>query len=235
VADSLKLLSGGAANGLVDALAPQFTADTGLTIDGTFGAVGAMRAKLVAGAPADLLILTAALIGDLAREGHAVADTAANLGAVPTCVAVRDGASVPSVGDAAGLRAALLAADAIYFPDPKLATAGIHFAKVLDALGIAGEVAGRLRTFPNGQTAMRELARAPEARPIGCTQVTEILNTPGVASAGPLPGEFALAAVYTVAVAAKAERPEPARHLARLLVGPASAALRQRLGFVPAG
>ena len=52
-------------------------------------------------------------------------------------IAVRAGDPAPPVGDAAELRAALLAADAIYFPDPKLATAGIHFAKVLDGWGSA--------------------------------------------------------------------------------------------------
>ena len=83
----------------------------------------------------------------------------------------------PPVGDAAGLRAALLAADAIYFPDPKQATAGIHFAGVLERLGIAADVASRLKTFPNGATAMRELAAATTDRPIGCTQVTEIIST----------------------------------------------------------
>ena len=55
--------------------------------------------------------------------------SAADIGTVLTAVAVRSGDPVPDVGNAAGLRAALLAADAIYFPDPKLATAGIHFAR----------------------------------------------------------------------------------------------------------
>ena len=52
----LAILSGGAAQGLVAALAAQFKAETGCEIDGTFGAVGAMRDKLLsgtAGRPAD--------------------------------------------------------------------------------------------------------------------------------------------------------------------------------------
>ena len=49
-------------------------------------------------------------------------------------------------------------------------------------------------------TAMRELAAAKGARPIGCTQVTEILNTPGVTLVGPLPEGCALATIYTGAV-----------------------------------
>ena len=86
----------------------------------------------------------------------------------------------------------MLAADVIYFPDPKQATAGIHFAKVLERLGIAHDVAARLQPHPNGATAMRELSQSRDARPIVCTQVTEILATPGVTLVGPLPKGFEL-------------------------------------------
>ena len=138
----------------------------------------------------------------------------------------------PPVGDADSLRAALLAADAIYFPDPKLATAGIHFAKVLDRLGIREAVADRLRPYPNGATAMREMAAA-QGRPIGCTQVTEILNTPGVTLVAPLPREFELATIYTAAVATRAASPDAARRLVALLSGASTRALRERAGFEP--
>jgi molybdate transport system substrate-binding protein len=231
----LKLLSGGAAQGLVQALAPQFKTEVGGEIDGTFGAVGAMRDKLVGGAPADVVILTATLIETLVRDWHVVAGTAIALGAVPTSVAVRTGDPVPPIGDGAALRAALREADGVYFPDPKLATAGIHFAKVLDALGLSEELAPRLHPFPNGATAMRALAASAERRPIGCTQATEILNTAGITLVGPLPPEHALAAVYTVGVCTKAAQPEPARAFARLLTHADHADLRRRLGFATAG
>jgi molybdate transport system substrate-binding protein len=219
----LTILSGGAANGLVSALSAQFKADTGADVDGTFGAVGAMRDRLVGGASADMLILTSALIAELTKAGHVVAGSAADLGTITTGVAVR--------GDSDALRAALRAADGIYFPDPKLATAGIHFAKVLERLGIANEVAPRLRTFPNGQTAMAALAAVEGGRPIGCTQITEILNTKGVTLVGDLPAEFALATVYTVGICAKAQSPELARRFAALLTGQGSRDLRRKLGF----
>jgi molybdate transport system substrate-binding protein len=227
----LTILSGGAANGLVSALSAQFKADTGADVDGTFGAVGAMRDRLVGGASADMLILTSALIAELTKAGHVVAGSAADLGTITTGVAVRSGDPAPAIGDADALRAALRAADGIYFPDPKLATAGIHFAKVLERLGIANEVAPRLRTFPNGQTAMAALAAVEGGRPIGCTQITEILNTKGVTLVGDLPAEFALATVYTVGICAKAQSPELARRFAALLTGQGSRDLRRKLGF----
>jgi len=227
----LTILSGGAAQGLVAALAPQFKAETGGEIDGTFGAVGAMRDRLLAGTPADMLILTSALIAELMGSGHVVAGSAAAVGAVATAVAVRRGDPAPAVGDADALRAALRASDGIYFPDPRLATAGIHFAKVLERLGIAAEVAARLRPHPNGAAAMAALAAVSGGRPIGCTQVTEILNTPGVALVADLPGDFALATVYTLGICAKAQAADLARQFSKLLTGDASRDLRAKLGF----
>jgi molybdate transport system substrate-binding protein len=229
----LALLSGGAAQGLVTALAARFKAETGCDIGGTFGAVGAMRDRLLAGAPADLLILNQALIAELTRPGHVLLGSAVDLGVVRTGVAVRTGDPRPSIGDATALRSALLAANAIYFPDPKLATAGIHFAKVLDALGIGSEAATRLRPSPNGAAAMQALARASDARAIGCTQVTEILNTSGVDLVGPLPKEFELATVYTAGVCTRAVLPDQAKRLATLLGGDAARAVREQAGFEP--
>jgi molybdate transport system substrate-binding protein len=228
---NLHILSGGAAQSVVNGLAGEFRAASGYGLDCSFSAVGAMKAKLLAGAPADLVILTQALIAELATGGQVLPDSCADLGRVRTGVAVRAADSVPDIASAAALRSALLAAEGIYFPDPQKATAGIHFAGVLDRLGVRGEVEPRLKTYPNGATAMRELALGQGARLIGCTQVTEIKNTPGVVLAGLLPREFELATVYSVGVCAAAASPEAARRFIRLLAGEASRELRLKAGF----
>ena len=145
---SLNILSGGAAQGLVGSLSSTFKAQTGLDIAGEFGAVGAMAEKLRGGTAADMVILTSALVAKLAEEKLVVAGSMADVGLVETALAVRTGDPQVTVSDAAGLRDALLAADAIFVPDTKASTAGIHVAKVLDRLGIADEVAARLRIFP---------------------------------------------------------------------------------------
>ena len=62
MAKTLRILSGGAAQGLVGRLQPAFEKEHGCRIEGSFGAVGAMKDKLLGGAPCDLLILTQALI-----------------------------------------------------------------------------------------------------------------------------------------------------------------------------
>src|SRR5688572_19613337 len=105
----LRILSGGAAHGLVAALAPAFRTGTGYGIEGEYGAVGAMADKLRQGTPADILILTAKLIGTLAQEGHVAEATRADVGTVETAVAVRSGDHPPGVATGGALRAALLA------------------------------------------------------------------------------------------------------------------------------
>jgi molybdate transport system substrate-binding protein len=227
----LHLLSGGAAFGLVSKLEGRFAADTGCTLAGTYNAVGAMRDQLLAGAPCDVVILTAALIAQLEASGHVVAGSARALGTVKTGVAVKAGEVAPPVRTVGELRAALLNARGIYFPDPVKATAGIHFMNVLKQLGIDTEVAGRLRPFPNGASAMAAMARDSEPGLIGCTQVTEILYTPGVQLVAPLPKEFELATVYTAAVSSGADSPQAASALIDLLVSAEAAPARLSGGF----
>jgi molybdate transport system substrate-binding protein len=230
-ARTLQLLSGGAAQGIVGALEEDFHLATGAIVRGTFGAVGAMRDRLASGEPCDAMILTAPLVATLEAAGQVLPGTAAPLGRVRTGMAVRAGEPLPAIADAEALRATLLAAKGIYFPDPELATAGVHFMKVLRELGIHGAVATRLHPFPNGATAMRELANSTGMGLVGCTQVTEIKYTPGVIMAGLLPAGFELSTVYTVAVCSAAREPDLARRFAEMLSGPATRALREAAGF----
>ena len=229
---SLNILSGGAAHGLVASLAPKFKTLTGLDIEGEFGAVGAMADKLRAGTPADIVVLTAAIIAKLAAENLVVGTSIANIGLVETAMAVRAGDPKVSVGDAAALRAAFLAADAIFVPDTKISTAGIHVAKVLQQLGIADDVAARLKICPNGATAMRHLAASDAARPVGCTQSTEIISTTGVMLSGSLPQGCELSTMYTAAVATRAANARQAQSLIGLLIGADQRELRERAGFL---
>ena len=228
---TLHLLCAGAAQGLVKALQANFEGTSGAALQCRFGAVGAMKEALLAGEPCDLMVLTEAMVKALAAEGLLHADTAVALGRVRTGVAVRAGQPRPDVSTPEALRAALLAADAIYFPDPVRATAGIHFAKVMHELGIHDTLLPRFRTYPNGATAMRELAQTTVPRMIGCTQVTEINDTEGVDLVDALPDRFELATVYTAAISAHAAQPGLAAQFIAQLCGPASRDLRGQGGF----
>jgi molybdate transport system substrate-binding protein len=78
---------------------------------------------------------------------------------------------------------------------------------------------------------MRALAAANVRGAIGCTQITEIRYTSGIALVGPLPAEFELATVYSVAVSAAARDPALARQFAAMLAGPDNRSLRESAGF----
>jgi len=132
------------------------------------------------------------------------------------------------------LSGAFLAADAIFVPDTKASTAGIHVAKVLQRLGIADDVAARLQIFPNGATAMHHLAETDAVRPIGCTQSTEIISTRGVVLSGSLPQGYELSTMYTAAVTARAAAAQQAQSLIDLLIAPDQDKLRERAGFLNA-
>jgi molybdate transport system substrate-binding protein len=232
--NSLRILSGGAAQGLVTQLAPAFKSSSGFYVTGEFGAVGGMADKLRHGDPADIVILTTALIAQLADEKLVVPASITDIGLVETSLAVRHRDPKLSVRNADDLCRALVTADAIYVPDTRASTAGIHVAKVLDRLGIADEVAARLKIHPNGATAMRELAASGAERPVGCTQSTEIVSTEGVELSGPLPPAYELKTMYTAALATTAAHVPQAQALINLLAGPDAKDLRRRAGFLDA-
>jgi molybdate transport system substrate-binding protein len=230
-AQDLRLLSAGAAQGLIEALAPRFLSLTGVAIRSTFGAVGAIREKLLAGDRCDVLILTEAMIDQLSATGHVVAATRAALGRVRTGIGVRTSDALPDITSRTALERSLRAATDIFLPDPQRATAGIHFARVLNQLGIYDDVAPRLRPYPNGAAAMRALAHSSGSIPIGCTQVSEINHTEGVTLVGPLPKEFELSTVYSIAVCSAAQQPDVAQRLAQWLCGAEATEARGKAGF----
>lgn len=223
---TLRFVSAGAAQGLVKRIA----AERSQALDGIFGAVGTMHDRLKAGEPCDIVILTRAQIARLATEGVVTEGSIRDLGRVPTSIAVRARDPQPAVADADALRAALRAADAIYFPDAEKSTAGVHFAHVMRTLGVHDELQPRFRTYPNGATAMAAMSQAG-GRPIGCTQATEILATPGVALVAPLPEGLSLETTYTAAIRIGTQFATEAAAFIEALTGPASATARRDVGF----
>ena len=229
--DRLDLISAGAAKGVVEALAERFREAHGATIAATFGAVGAMKEQLLAGARCDAILLTQPLLEALAREGYVREATIRPLGRVFTGIAVRSGDAAAAIANPESLRETLRTATSVYVPDPEKSTAGVHFMTILAALGLVEEVAARLKPRPNGAIAMADLARATDERPIGCTQVTEMLYTPGVSLAGVLPKAFELATLYSAAAATGAANAALGERFVELVSGPESSALRAAGGF----
>ncbi|MEO8526918.1 MAG: substrate-binding domain-containing protein [Caldimonas sp.] len=227
----LHVLCAGAVQGLVKAVQARFLEQSGAALECRFGAVGAMKEALMAGAPCDVLIVTDAMLRALSANGAIDSEPLAPIGRVRTGVAARAGEALPQVDSAEHLKAALLAAPALYLPDIEKSTAGAHVASMLDRLGIRDALAPRLAVFANGATAMAALAERGAAGALGCTQVTEILYTPGLVLAGALPEPFGLATVYSAGVSKTSNDPSLAASFIALLCGHETAALRREAGF----
>jgi molybdate transport system substrate-binding protein len=233
----INVISAGACKGLFQALYGKKLKSGSLMAK--FGAVGAMQEQLLAGQACELLVLTIPLLEKLAKEKWVIADSIRPIGlvatgiAVPTALAKQRG-GMPKVNDQAVLRANLLAATAIHFPDPKRATAGIHFQQVLDQLGIASAVANRCHHYDNGASAMAKLAANDSALgnlQIGCTQVSEILYTQGVNLIDELPEPFQLSTQYAVALTPSGMDSKRAKKMLDRLSGKKSIELRVSSGF----
>lgn len=228
---TIRILSGGAAQAVVEKMGADFQRDTGHVISAEFSAVGAMKEKLLAGDPADIMILTAALIDGLIASGHVAPRSRADLGRVGTGVAVRAGTPLPNVSNAGVLRANILAATAIVCPDPAVATAGKVVMAMLDKLGIADQVRDRMRFFPNGYAAMRWLAASTGSLELGITQVTEILPNTAVALAGQLPADLQTKTIYSAGLVASALQPYLAREFIARLTAPAARPILSAAGY----
>ena len=227
----IRILSAGAAQAVVENIAATYKRDTGHEMQAEFSAVGAMKARVVAGEAVDVVILTGALIDELAASGHVVPGSRADLGKVGTGVAVRAGTPLPDVSSAQSLRASLLAATAVVFPDPAVATAGKVVMQACEKLGIADPIKHRMQHFPNGYAAMRWLAASSGRNEVGITQITEILANKGVTYAGPLPGDLQAKAVYSAGLATRAAEAAAAREFIARLTGAAARPVLAKAGY----
>lgn len=213
----LRLLSAGAAQAVCEAVIAEFRRTTGHDVEAAFGAVGAMKARMVGGEPVDVIILSAQLIQDLVSAGMVAVSSVTDIGKVGTGVAVRAGTPLPEVRTREALRGNILAASVIVCPDPATATAGKIVMRLMERLGVATQVEDRMQFFPNGNAAMNWLAASSGSMEMGITQNTEILPIGGVTLVGALPDEFQMKTVYTAGVAARAAQPELAREFVRCL------------------
>jgi molybdate transport system substrate-binding protein len=196
---SLRLISAGAARGLVAKVQATFPAALESELHATFGPAGTVRSHILSGEAWDVVILTATMLRELAADGHLAEHSIVPLGKVATGIAVR-GRNCHPITNETELCASLIGASGgIVLPDTRRSTAGGHLIKILTALNAHHDVS-RLREFPDGASAMQALAAYDAAETIGCTQISEMIYTSGLTIIGPLPPGFDLDTVYSIAL-----------------------------------
>jgi len=226
----LRILAAGATESTLRAVVAEFEEQSGNRLAVTYGGVGHLRDRLVAGEPADLVIVTPAIIEQLQEKDLVRPASRVDLGRVGGGIAVRAGAPRPRVSSPEELKRALLAAEEIYFPDPAKTTAGAYLLSVADRLGVGGDVRRKAHTAPGGKEAMEQLARS-RARAIGLTQMSEILSVREVVLVGPYPAPLQKATTYSGIVTTRAARPFVAQEFLRFLATPAVQARFRDAGF----
>lgn len=213
-AETLRVFAAGAAQGVLLRLEPELAKAAGAKLDTLFDTVGALRDRVLAGDPVDLVVLSEAGVAVLEKAGKIAGSPKADIGTISVALAVRKGAPVPDLATSASLKAALLAAKTIAHADPaRGATAGTHFARVLEQLGIANELKGRITVVPFGVEGIAGVARGQFEMAV--SQSSEIVADPGVVLAGPLPAPFAHRTRY-VAVQPLGGKPQASAALAFL-------------------
>ena len=228
-ASELQVLAAGAVQAVLPTLATTFEGQTGHTVKVTYGTVGDLVGKIqAAGQRVDVIILPPEALTSLEGEGLVRPGTQANVGAQR----VRGDAAAPDVSTPEALRVALLSARRVIFADPTKASSGIHFARVIERLGIAEAVKAKAHIVATGIIAMQDLARdTGPGLVIGITQVTEILPNPGVKLVGPLPGDLQNITTYTAALGAQPADPAAAQAFLTSLTNPAGKQAFATAGF----
>jgi len=220
-AAEIKLISAGAVRSVVSGLAETFARESGHQVKAEYGTMGVVRQKLAAD-PADVVIGSDTVLEDLIKQGAIVAGTRADVARAGVGVGVRDGAPKPDISTPDAFKNAILAAKSLVYVDPAQgATSGIHFAGVLQRLGIADAVKSKTILWPGGYAA--EAVAKGDAE-IVVHQISEILPVKGVTLVGPLPKELQKITIYAAGLAAKSTATDAARTFIAYLTTPASKA-----------
>ncbi|HET8563598.1 MAG TPA: molybdate ABC transporter substrate-binding protein [Candidatus Binatia bacterium] len=234
-AAELKVLSAFGMQSVLEDLGPKFERATGHKLAISFATGGATVKRARGGDAADVVITLRQGIDTLAKEGKAVAGSVTELARAGIFVAVRKGTPKPDVSSPDALKRTLLAAKSISYVDPASGGAsGIHFAKVLDRLGIANEMKSKT-VFPNPKApAEVGVVVANGEAEIGVHIIQELVPVAGIEIAGPLPGDLQDTIVFSVAIMTSAKDAAAAKTLVDFLRTPESAKVIKAKGMEPA-
>jgi molybdate transport system substrate-binding protein len=213
----IKLISAGAVRSVVSELAESFAKESGHSVKATFGTVGVVKNTLAA-QPADVVIASDTAIDQWSKDGTIVAGTRSDIARAGVGVGVREGAPKPDIATTEAFKQTILAAKSLVYVDPAQgATSGIHFAGVLQKLGIADAVKGKTILWPGGYAA--EAVQKGQADVV-VHQISEILPVKGVTLVGPLPKDIQKITIYSASLPTKVEQKDAAQTFIKYLVSP---------------
>jgi molybdate transport system substrate-binding protein len=217
---------------IVSDLGPKFEKASGHKLVIKLGTLGGVVKMVQGGETADIVIIPRQGINGLVKDGKAAAANVTDIARSEIVVFFRKGAPKPDVSTPDALKRALLAAKSISYGNPADGGAsGIHFAKVLDRLGIAKEMKPKtIYARPGGGG---EIVAEGKAE-LGVTQLQIIMPVAGIEVAGPLPGDLQAATTFSSAIMSGARNAAPAQALVKFLRTPDAAKVIKAKGMNPA-
>ena len=230
-AAEVKVLTAGAMQNVVTAVARDFERQTGHRVTIAYDTVGALSNKIQAGESFDVAVLTPAALEDLTAKAKISREGRATLAQVGIGVMVKEGAPAPDIASVETFRRALLAAATVGYIDPAAGgSSGIYFNGLIDRMGIGPEIRAKARLKQGG--AVAELVASGEAA-IGIHQISEIVGQPGIRLIGPLPSEIQNYTVYGAGIGAMAKESAAAQAFIRALASPQAEAIYRARGMEP--
>ncbi|WP_407148089.1 extracellular solute-binding protein [Bradyrhizobium sp. ORS 86] len=219
------------------ALVPEFERKTGNKVVTAYGpsmgtTVNAIPVRLQRGEPADVLIMVGYALGDLIKQGKAVADSRVDLVKSPIGIAVKSGAPKPDISSAASVKQALLAAKSVAYSD---SASGVYVStEMFQKLDIADQMKGKAKMIP--ATPVGEIVAKGEAD-IGLQQVAELRPVAGIDIVGPLPEPLQKITVFSAGIVTGAKEPDAGKALISFLASPDArdALVKSGLDPIPAG
>lgn len=231
IAAEVKVISAGSVRGLIGGMIEDYSRQTGHKFNFTVGTTGQLRNIIKSGQPADLIIASQTLMGELEKTGKMTPGSRTDLGRVGIGVAIHDGAPALDVSTPEALKQALVAAKSVAFTNPaEGGTSALVFMKILDRFDLTAAVMAKAVLAKGGFQAA--VAVKEGKAEIGITFISEIIS--GKAKlAGPLPAALQDYTVYAAAIPASSTEPAIAKAFIGALTSPAMAKRWTAAGFEP--
>ena len=231
-AAEIKVLSARGIRPIMEDLGPKFERATGHKLAITFTTLGDAVKRVQDGETADVAVIPRQGIDRFVKDGKAAADNVSVIARSSIGVAVRKGAPKPDISSPEALKRTLLAASSITYPNPAHgAASGIHFAKMLDRLGIANEMKSKTIFLPKAGPVGILVANG-EAE-IAVHQLQELIPVAGIEIVGPLPGDLQDTLVFAVAIMGGTKDIAASKTLVDFLRTPESARIIKAKGMEP--
>jgi molybdate transport system substrate-binding protein len=224
-------MSGGAPKEIFRQLTPQFEKQSGHRVDYVFAVMSALRDRLAAGEKVDVLVMPTNILDGYQKDKTVRAEGRAVLGLVSINAVVRAGAKNPDLSTPEKVKQAMLGSRAITHATPGATPSGTHMGKLVEQLGIADVMKGKIIHRPALEGGV-QLVASGEAE-IGFYPKSEVVNSDGLTVVGPLPASVQLTTIYGAAVTAASTAPDAGRAFIAFMTDPAHRAAWAHAGFDP--